>query len=252
MKCRLTLLLCLGTLGFASCATVPSTNTSLRSELSRFDAQESQTRKRRTQHARVEIFRQDIELDDIEFDPDDAPSTDLLGTDRERTGVRATFGGRTVGGFVQLFVEEWDLAPTVPGFDFDLIGVGGGVAGTPTLHEFNENARLTLPFRAGVNLAVGDNGLRGANDTTLGYLEFEGEIAIGADLYGAQPSVGIYVTSLSGIVSPEVGADADVTGTNGGAFAQILYKHPDFPVFGSIRALGGDVEGGLLSFGVAF
>jgi len=253
MRFPLCLPIALAVLSFASCATVSSSayKSSLANEAT-YNAPATTPRQQKTEHVRLELFRQDNEFGEIELDIDGGPTVDLRNADRDRTGFRATFGGSSTRGYFQIFVEEWDLNPSLGGFDFDLIGIGGGVSGTPTVHTFNEDMRLILPFRGGLNIAVGENDAGGVNDADLAYLEFEGELGFGGDFYGAQPSVGVYLNSVAGILSPDVGPDADITGTNAGVFFQLMYKHDNFPIFGTIRAMGGDVEGALLSFGAAF
>jgi hypothetical protein len=200
----------------------------------------------------LEVFRQDIELGELEFDYDGPPASkaDVKDIDRVRTGFRAAFGAPAARGYVQFFGEEFYDSPG----DFDHWGLGGGVAGFPSAHDFNDDIRLIIPYRAGFNVAWGEED-NGSIETTQAYVEFEGEVGVGGYFWGAMPSVGVYLTSLAGAGTIDNGvadSDYDFNGTNAGAYIQIAYKHDEFPMFASFRAMGGDVEGIVLSIGAAF
>lgn len=52
--------------------------------------------------------------------------------------------------------------------------------------------------------------------------------------------------------NPAISGGADITGTNFGAYLEVLYKHPRVPLVARIRGIAGDLSGVLLSFGFAF
>ena len=207
---------------------------------------------------RLEAFRKDIELEELELDPEVGSDFDVFDTDRERGGLRAAFGSPRARGYVQIFGEEFGNgfglpANQFPG-EFDLFGIGGGVAGIATVHEFEDQIRLIVPYRAGLNAAWGEEEV-GVVDQNLAYVEFEGEVGFGGYFYGVQPSLGIYVSSLAGTLQVEdhvTDPETDFGGTNSGCFVQLEYKHDDFPLFAKVRAMGGDVRGVALSIGASF
>lgn len=206
---------------------------------------------RRKDLVRLEVFRQDIELGEIEYEPEDAADFSLPDVDRKRAGLRAAFGSPNARGYVHIFGEE--LRSSLNQFD-EILGIGGGVAGKPTVHEFGDQIRLILPYRLGLNFAGGEEDL-GVIEENIGYIEFEGEIGFGGYFHGVQPSVGLYVSSLAGRIEVEdhiTNPETDFDGSNSGGFLQLEYKHDEFPLFGRIRAMGGDVEGILVSFGASF
>lgn len=203
---------------------------------------------------RLQFFVQALELDEVEFDPDDAPTADLRDIDRTRSGFRAAWGKAEARAYAQVFGETWDQ-----GFqtdkDFPFFGIGGGVYGEPAVATFEGgDVKIVIPYRAGVNLAAGSDE-RGSVEEEAAYAEFEGEVAVGVDLWGFRPAVGAYVTSLTGEIEVDDGInnpDVDFSGSNAGGFVELQYSHPDYPFFGKIRGLGGDVEGGMFTFGVTF
>lgn len=204
---------------------------------------------------RLEFFAQDIELGEVTFDPDNVPGEfDVKDIERKRRGFRGAFGKRSVRGYFNIFGEEWDR-----GFqtatDFEMLGIGGGVLGEPSVSSHNnDNVRVVLPYRAGFNGVFGSEELGAVEEDTL-YFEFEGEFGVGVDLWGARPMVGLYASSISGVVDTRDGVadpDSDYSGTNVGGFAELRYKHHSFPLFASIRAQGGDAEGVVFTFGGSF
>jgi len=200
---------------------------------------------------RLEVFSQDIELGEIEYEPEGAADFTLPDVDRERAGLRAAFGSPNARGYVQFYGEEFGSG--LNQFD-DIWGIGGGVAGKPTVYEFGNQMRLNVPYRLGINLAGGEEDL-GVVEQDFGYIEFEGEVGIGGYFHGVQPSIGVYVSSLAGRIEVEdhiTNPETDFDGSNSGGFLQLEYKHDEFPLFGRIRAMGGDVEGVLVSFGASF
>lgn len=244
--------LCLVTLFAASCVAVPSASNKP-SFLSQDATPEAEaTKPQRKKRIRLEFFTQQDEFEEFKLDTSGGATTDVFDGDRTRTGLRATFGTSMVRGYAQIFHEDWDIDPLTAGMDFDIFGFGGGVTGSPTVHRFTDDMRLILPYRFGLNLGIGTNEFSGATETDIAYFEFEGELGIGADLYGAQPSVGIYGSAMDASLSPDVGSNSDVTGTNTGVFFQLLYKSDNFPVHGGFRLTGGDVTGGTVSLGFGF
>ena len=252
MSSNLNLSVLLVAVSLASCATTPnSAYPSTLSEMTANYAPTARAERRKRDNATVGIFVEDIELGETEFENDDPlapPTFDRRDIERERLGFRASFGGSHARGYVQLFREE----VSYPGTEIDLIGIGGGVTGAPAVHRFQEDIRLIIPYRAGVNVALGEYET-GVIEDDLGYLEFEGEFGVGCYVHGLQPSAGIYLTSLAGIASePTFTDDTTFSGTNAGGYLQLLYQADHFPIYGSVRVMGGDVEGAVLAFGGTF
>lgn len=106
---------------------------------------------------RLELFSESIEMAELEHDFETALLIRASDTERDCQGFRASFGD-SVGGFVQIFVEEFRTAalPT----NFNHIGVGGGVAGHPEIATIDEVA-LIIPFRVEFDIAVGIEDLNG-------------------------------------------------------------------------------------------
>ena len=201
----------------------------------------------------LEIFTQDIDQGEVDFEPDLGPDYTRKDVNRKRVGFRAAFGQPAVRGYVNFFGEEWERGFTTPD-NFDLFGFGGGVLGEPVAASFeNDNIRIVIPYRAGFNLVLGDDE-DGADDEDTAYVELEAEVGVGVHLWGFRPMIGFYSTSLSGVIDNEMGAtdtSTDYNGSNVGGFIELRYKHDKFPLYASLRALGGDVEGGMFTFGAS-
>lgn len=203
---------------------------------------------------RLEVFVQDVELGELDREPDNAPNTTLKDVGRERAGFRAAFGKPAVRGYFQLFGEEWDNGFSSTN-EFEMFGIGGGVLGEPAVAELSQDdVRLVIPYRAGFNVAWGDDDSGVVDEETV-YVEFEGEVGFGAYLWGLRPMVGVYASNLAGytdIETPGNDFGVDYDGINVGGFAELRYRHDDFPLFAAARVQGGDVEGFVLSFGASF
>jgi len=209
----------------------------------------------RRSFVRLEIFAQNLELGELEFDPNSTPSTDIKDVERDRVGFRASFGKPAVRGYFHLFGEEWNRAFST-NQDFDMFGVGGGVLGEPAAGAWSaDNVRLVIPYRAGFNVAWGDDD-SGVVDESSVYVEFEGEVGVGVYVWGLRPMLGLYASSLTGYIDvDQIGFgndEVEYDGVNAGAFAELRYRHDRFPLFASARVQGGDVEGIVLSFGASF
>ena len=196
-----------------------------------------------------EVFYEDIELGELEYDPEGAFDFDVPDIDRTRSGVRGMYGWPEMQVYVQLFVEEFASNP-----EFDLFGFGAGVTGDPDVHEFSDGVSVVIPYRLGFNVTAGEEDV-GATEQTLAYAEMESEVGVGIDFAGLRPSVGFYVSSISGTIEIDdniTDPETDFDGANAGGYAQISYKHKDVPVYGRFRALAGDVEGFVFTVGAAF
>jgi hypothetical protein len=208
----------------------------------------------------IQGFSEQSELEELDVDFDDAGFS-LLSPDVEknRVGLRFAFGGNGARGYVQFFSEEMvSLLPGLLPDEFDLVGLGGGIQGAPSIADLGENASLVLPYRVGISLAVGIEEFRGF-DEELAYLDTELEFGFGARFLGFQPSAGLYLDTLVGVYESDdptnpshLDTATTVTGTHVGGYGELFYKHDEFPVFAYVRAVFGEVSGAMFGFGAAF
>ncbi len=192
-----------------------------------------------------EIFAEDGELGAIEFDNGSTPLFDRL-IERKRTGARFAWGSETSRGFFHVFGERMDFTSTMQA---DLIGIGGGVMGSPVLGTASDaGIDFILPWRADVSLVGGEVETGpGAGDVVYG--EVHGDIGFGIDWQGLRPSVGLGLSSLSGAVLYDSATiDDDLSGFNAGVFFDVRYKHPEFPMYAHLRVQSGDYE--VTTFGI--
>lgn len=192
---------------------------------------------------KIEAFHQTVEYGELEFDPDDGPSVDVRDLERERTGVRATYGSRKASSYVQVFAEEFD-DPAFPTDTIDGFGFGLGAVGTLPIHRLGEDTYLVIPYRGATSVAFG-GGDQGALDSDLAYLEFEGEVGFGVSINGLQATLGFHGTSLNGVLDTEgvlVGETTDFSGSNAAGFVELGYDEASAPITARLRATFGDVE----------
>lgn len=205
--------------------------------------------------ARLQLVREDLEYDDLDIDFDDSTDGRLRDFERDRTAFRAEFGRGSSGGFFQIFRERVN-APSLLVEEFTNYGIGGGVIGSPVVGE-TRYVEFLVPFKFEANVSVGSENV-GAFDQDLWYAEANFELGFGARWHGLQPSTGITANSLAGLFdsdlpsTPAFGGGAEISGTNFGAYFELLYKHPNVPLMAKVRALVGDVQGVMLAFGFAF
>jgi hypothetical protein len=206
----------------------------------------------------ISVFGGDFDLNEVEFDPDDLPGDVTLELERQRAGVRAAFGSENARGFVQVFSEEIEAVFSGSGEDFETFGVGGGVRGAPRVSEPDAALAFLIPYQADLALVYGNESEAG-NDVTAAYIEFHAEVGFALEWQGLRPGVGVELSSLGGVVDADSGlfgggADqtTDFTGTNAGAFAELSYKHPHFPLYVRARAGGGDFEHSELVIGASW
>ena len=205
--------------------------------------------------ARLQLIREDIELDDFDIDFDDDSAGLLMDFERDRTGLRAEFGRVVSGGFVQVFSEKVS-APSLLIQEFTNYGIGGGVDGSPVVGR-TRYIEFLVPFKFEVNVSVGSENV-GVFDQNLWYAEGKFEVGFGARWLGLQSSTGIMVNSLAGLFdtdspsSPALGGGAEISGSNVGAYFEVLYEHPDVPLMARARAIAGDIQGVILSLGFTF
>ena len=205
--------------------------------------------------ARLQLFREDIEFDDLDVEVDNATDASIRDVERDRFGFRAEFGRPAASGFFQLFLEEFG-APALLLEDFDNIGIGGGAVGAPVVSHAGRVA-LLVPYRFEIDF-VGGSETVGGFDQDLYYFEAQFELGFGARAFGAQLSSGVVVNSLAGWfdsnnpASLATGDNATITGTNVGAYAELVYKHDQVPLMARVRGIAGDVSGLMFSFGFAF
>lgn len=203
----------------------------------------------------VAAFHEEQELDELDVDFDNVPDITLLHTERDRSGVRATFGTDFIGGYVHVFKEEF-RAPGLLLTDFDTFGLGGGVVGAPQIAG-SERFKVVVPIRYELGLAAGVEEVSGY-DLEWIYYQSSLEGGIGLQFSGLQPSVGVVASSVVGLFESDNPASpahldaAIVDGLNFGGFAELLYQPDNAPVFGRIRAMFGEVSGVQFSLGVRF
>ena len=224
--------------------------------------------KKRSPRFDVSVFGGSEDLDEIEFDPDDdvspfGQSADLE-LERDRVGVRAAFGPETVRGHVQVFAEELDGEFFGPVFgEYDALGVGIGVLGYARLNDPDDAVGFLIPYTARLSFTLGaedDVTVMGVTaDSALAYFELHGDVGFGLEWMGLRPMVGVQVSTLAGalVFDEDLGADGDddeidLTGTNYAPFAELYYKHPEFPLYARFRAGGGDYDGTELAVGAAW
>jgi len=204
---------------------------------------------------RLQLFREELEFDKLDIDFDNAPDADLTDAERDRIGFRGEFGTGAVGGFFQVFGEDF-RAPTLLGREFDLFGFGGGFVGTPEVGHAGR-VEFVVPVRLEFNIAGGSETVNGF-DADFGYLESAFEVGFGARVFGVQASSGLIVDGIAAFYEsddPTSLANDDpavITGTNVGVYFEGLYKHDQVPLMARARVILGDVQGFLLTFGFAF
>ncbi len=193
----------------------------------------------------LEFVYSELDLGKVTIEGSNIGKNSMTDVSRLRRTLRGNFGAQELRGFVQVFSEDFAGL-------FDNYGLGGGVTGSPVVHEVDENLSLTVPYRAGANLVVGENDA----DDFGAYLELEAEAAIATRFTGFQMSLGAYLTTFNGVIDNKDDNDGDDSdefdATNAGLFMEVLFSGPALPVLGSIRILGGNTEGLLLSIGASF
>lgn len=211
-------------------------------------------RLRSRDHRRIqlELFTQGLEFGEVEYQPDVGSDTTVEDVERRRFGFRGAFGKRATRGYFQVFGERWDESGFATGDEFRMFGIGGGVLGEPIVGRFEgDNIQIVLPYRAGFNIAWGDEETATVDEETA-YVEFEGEFGVGVDIYGVRPMVGFYANSLAGYADVEPSGNFDYDGSNLGGFLEVRVSNDEFPITSSFRILGGDVEGFMFTFGATF
>ena len=204
---------------------------------------------------RLQFFREDIEFDELDVDFDNAPDADIFAIERDRVGFRAEFGRGAVAGFFHVFGEQF-RAPALLGDEFDNLGFGGGVIGTPMVGRAGP-VEFVVPYELEVNVAGGSETVAGFDGDLL-YAESMFEVGFGARAFGVQGSSGLVASSIGGLFEsddPASNANDDpavISGTNVGAYVEVLYKHERVPLMARVRGVFGDTSGVLLSFGFAF
>ena len=139
---------------------------------------------------------------------------------------------------------------------FTNFGFGGGVAGAPAVGH-NRDLEFIVPYRFEANLVFGSEAV-GGFDQDIWYAESTFELGFGARIFGLQSTTGIMANSVAGWFdsdnpsNPAIGGTAELTGTNVGAYFELLYKHPRVPLMARIRGVVGDIRGVMMSFGFAF
>ncbi|MFT7679869.1 MAG: hypothetical protein ACI8QC_003874 [Planctomycetota bacterium] len=210
-----------------------------------------------------EFFSEEHDLEEVRLDDYYGNSINIeRPADRERRGVRLSWGRESARGFFQVFREDW-TSPGVPRlnppntvfetFQVDLTGMGGGIHGVPTVGPISDEVELVLPYRASFALASGTGNL-GPVDAELNYFEFQGDLALGVRLSGVTASAGIAVSALFGVANAddEPLDDAEITAYNTGIFTDLSFKHPNFPIYAHARIQTGEYEGLSVGVGVRF
>jgi len=217
----------------------------------------------------LDVIYTDIELDEVEVDAIDTAS-DKIGTIKlnnvevRRVGGRITFG-KDIRGFLQGFGER-----ALDDDSFDAYGFGGGVKGFPVLAKLGKHIGLILPFEvagnvvggkseatifdAGTGLPVGDV------DQLVYYLQGEGHVGLGLDVFGLKGSAGLAINALWGafqidkenLGSNTIDARGNFDALNWGAYVGLAFRRPNIPIFAEARYHFGDIEGFFLGGGLAF
>jgi hypothetical protein len=204
----------------------------------------------------IDVTASGEELDAIQFDPDDLLSTVELPVERDRVTARFAFGREAVRGFIHVFKEHLLAEPTtlsVTRVSVDSLGVGGGVKGAPRVNGSEATVAFLIPYRVDVSVVVGDEDTTSAgDDLVMAYLEGQVDLGFGAEWKGLRVSGGATASSLVGHIESDLFEDLDLEGTNVGVYGEVRYKHPAVPVYGRIRATGGDIERTEFALGLAF
>lgn len=261
MNTRLVRVLALFALALVTgCATVPAATAD------RDRVRFRETRTWRNPKVSADVFYDEHDLDELDFE-DDLERIFGNGIDdveRKRAGVRIAVGVDNVQAYVQLFGEEIGSfdptqlnAQTSVAFD-DLYGIGIGARGEPILADISPHSKLVASYRIGFNLVSGEGRftdqsgagiLKSATEEgDLFYLEEELRAGLGVDTYGFRVTVGVYASILSGTVEDDIVAssaddDLEFEAFNPGLYAELMYKHPGFPVRVGLRGTVGDAQG---------
>ena len=187
----------------------------------------------------------DEELDEVEFD-DGVTSVDVP-VERERVQARFAFGGTTRGLF-QVFAEEFQFGPV----SIDAVGLGGGVKAAPRLNEEESAVGLLLPWGASLSIVVGEEDDPVLDDPLLVYAELLVDVGLAGEWQGLRAGGGVQLSSLAGAIDSTTLGDPDLSGVNLGPYVEVLYKHPDFPLYGRFRSVFGDLDRQEFSVGVQF
>jgi hypothetical protein len=205
-------------------------------------------------YTRLQLIREDIEFKDFDVDFDNGSDGTLLDFERGRGGFRAEFGQVADSSFFQVFSEKVK-APSLLAREFTNYGIGGGVIGSPIVGSSGDMEFL-VPFKFEANVSYGSKNV-GIYDQELWYAEGIFEVGFGARWLGLQSSAGVIVNSLVGLFdsdlpsSSALGSGTEISGSNLGAYFEVLYKHPNVPLMARVRAIAGDIQGVMLTFGFA-
>lgn len=203
----------------------------------------------------LQLIHEDLAFKDFDLDFENGSDGVMTDFERERIGFRAEFGSVADGSFFQGFSENV-RAPSLLVKQFTNYGIGGGVMGSPVVAS-SRSIEFLLPFKFEANVSFGSKNI-GVYGQDLWYAEGRGEVGLGARWLGLQSSAGIMANSLVGLFDTDLpsssvlGSRTEISGSNLGAYFEVLYKHPEVPLMVRARAIAGDIQGVILSFGLAF
>jgi hypothetical protein len=218
-----------------------------------------------TPHRKVDMEFSGMNEDlDVEVDYDGATGTQDTSVERERVRARFAFGrDDDVLGYFQILLEDFEFTsvellpfgvppPATRAWEVDLYGIGGGVKGTRRVNSDEQKVAVVVPYRFDLSLLGGqEDGVLG--DATVAYLELQVDLGVGVNWQGIQPSVGASLSSLFGYVALDTPYDdATLEATNFGVFSELLYKHPEVPVYVRLRGTVGDIERAEFGVGVTY
>lgn len=197
-------------------------------------------RERRWSDLRLGFFYSKVELGEVEMDVLDAfgevvGTVDLEDVERERAGLRFSFGPLYGQIFAEDFAEE-----------FDLVGIGVGGHWTPLLsgqaageNGFIGDGAFELDFAGGDSDEL---------DRDLAYMNLQARFGLGYAVGALRPSAGVRLDFLWGAFDEDddFGDDdgeGDFDGTNVAPYVGVVFAAPELPLEASLEASFGDVEG---------
>ncbi|MEN8149113.1 MAG: hypothetical protein ABFS86_04775 [Planctomycetota bacterium] len=198
-----------------------------------------------------ELYVEGQELENVNLDPDIGGDIDV-GADRDRLGARFAFGPDKVRGFFHVFKENWqytDLPGGLRGAEYDNWGIGGGLKGEPVVKTFENDLKMLVPYRGDISFVWGEH--EDDSEWEMRYVEIHLEAAFAIDWRGLRPAAGLAVSGIGGLLEG-YGTDTGISGGNAGLFLDLSYQHPEFPLYGHIRAMGGDYRMLVIGFGAKF
>ncbi len=206
-----------------------------------------------TPRGEVSLFHESSKIDRLSINDPGYLQETRLNVDRERTGVRFTYGVEYVQGYAELFSGE------LLGSSEEYGGLAIGAMAEVTLHKFDNGASLFLPYKIGLNLGGGEGDF-GSERIDFATLETVADLGIGVEFRGWRPSLGVTSRHLRGLLEfngekqPDEGYDEndfnDLEADTVAGYVELAYRAPVSPLQVSVRVLSGEETG--LYFGTSF